>query len=380
MAIAQRVAGYSLGAADVLRRAMGKKKLDVLNLEYERFFTGMHDNGFSDGAIKTLWDLLVPFSDYAFNRAHSAGYGLLSYWTAYLKVHHPCEYMAALLTSTGDDKDRTAVYLAEARKMGITVLPPDVNASAAAFAAVGDHSIRVGLSAIRNVGDGAVKAITTGRPYADFGSYLHQVDTAGVNKRVVESLILAGGFDSFGHSRAGLRAVHEQAIKAASAARRAHTVGQLDLFGEAGQDAAFEVAIPAADWPIKDQLAAERDMLGLYVSDHPLRGMEHALEDATPIATVIEGGVQEGESVTVAGILSAVSRKTNRAGQPWAVCTLEDLAAGIELVVFARTYVQVGELLRVDAVVRVAARVGVRDDRVMLIADGVSLADVTAVS
>lgn len=380
MAIAQRVAGYSLGAADVLRRAMGKKKLDVLNLEYERFFAGMHDNGFSDGAIKTLWDLLVPFSDYAFNRAHSAGYGLLSYWTAYLKVHHPCEYMAALLTSTGDDKDRAKVYLAEARRLGVTVLPPDVNRSAAQYTVEGT-CIRVGLAAVRNLGDAAVGDILAGQPYADVYDYLRRAGK-GTNKRVVESLILAGGFDGMGLPRAGLFAVRERVLRAAQTRWRAEREGQWDLFadGSAEPIALPEVTIPDTHWPTEHQLAAERDMLGLYVSDHPLRGREHALEGATPIATVIEGGVEEGESVIVAGILSAVSRKTNRAGQPWAVCTLEDLAAGIELVCFARTYVQVSELLAVDAVVRVAARVGVRDDRVMLIADGVSLADVAAVS
>src|SRR5207245_1576323 len=158
MAIAQKLAGYSLGKADLLRRAMGKKKKEILDKEFEPFAAGMRTNGYSDGAIKTLWDILVPFSDYAFNKAHTAGYGLVSYWTAYLKANYPAEYMAALLTSVGDDKDRRPIYLAECRRMGIKVLPPDVNESSADFTAVGTD-IRFGLASIRNVGHNVVEAI-----------------------------------------------------------------------------------------------------------------------------------------------------------------------------------------------------------------------------
>jgi DNA polymerase-3 subunit alpha len=371
MAIAQKVAGYTLGAADVLRRAMGKKKLDVLNREYERFAAGMHANGFSDEAIKTLWDLLIPFSDYAFNRAHSAGYGLLSYWTAYLKVHHPAEYMAALLTSTSDDKDRCAVYLAECHKMGIPVLPPDVNDSAAQFTAHG-HSVRVGLAAIRNLGETAVTAIVAGRPYYGFHDYLRKVGPKGTNKTVVASLIKAGAFDAMGAQRGGLHEVHEVAIRSAAAQWKAEQGGQLDLFGGPFGSAVPDVLIPTTRWAPKHQLAEERDMLGLYVSDHPLRGMEHALDDATAIATVLEGELPDGLTVTVAGALSAVARKANRQGEPWAVCTLEDLAASIEVVCFARVYARVGEQLGVDAVVRARGRVSVRDDRISVIADEVT--------
>jgi DNA polymerase III subunit alpha len=371
MAIAQKVAGYTLGAADVLRRAMGKKKIDVLNREYERFAAGIHANSFSDEAIETLWDLLIPFSDYAFNRAHSAGYGLLSYWTAYLKVHHPAEYMAALLTSTGDDKARCAVYLAECRKMGIPVLPPDVNDSAAQFTAHG-HCVRVGLAAIRNLGESAVGAITAGRPYNGFHDYLRKVGPKGTNKAVVSSLIKAGAFDAMGAQRGGLHEVHETVIRSAVAQWKAEQGGQLDLFGGPFGSAVPTVLIPTTRWAPKHQLTAERDMLGLYVSDHPLRGMEHALDDATAIATVLEGDLPDGLTVTVAGVLSAVARKTNRQGEPWAVCTLEDLAAGIEVVCFARVYARVGEHLGVDAVVRVRGRVSVRDDRITVIADEVT--------
>ena len=215
MAIAQHVAGYSLGQADLLRRAMGKKKKSELDAQYERFSAGMAERSFSPAAIKTLWDILLPFSDYAFNKAHSAAYGMLSYWTAYLKANYPAEYMAALLTSVGDDKDKMAIYLAECRAMGIKVLPPDVNASEKNFAPVGTD-IRFGLSAVRNVGTGVVASIVASRrdkgEYTDFYDFLEKVDAVACNKKVVESLIKAGAFDSLGHPRKGLLMEHSRAI------------------------------------------------------------------------------------------------------------------------------------------------------------------------
>src|SRR5581483_6599398 len=284
MAIAQRVAGYSLGKADLLRRAMGKKKKEILDKEYETFSGGMRDAGYSAAAIKTLWDILLPFSDYAFNRAHTAGYGLVSYWTAYLKANYPAEYMAALLTSVGDDKDKSAVYLAECRRMGIKVLPPDVNASNARFSAVGED-IRFGLAAVRNVGTNVVESIMRCRrekgAYTDFYDFLRKVDAVACNKKTVESLIKAGAFDSLGHTRRGLLSVHADVIDAAMGTKRAEAVGQFDLFasGDDSEDAGlgFDVAIPPGEWDKATLLAAERDMLGLYVSDHPLLGVEHVL-------------------------------------------------------------------------------------------------------
>src|SRR5690606_2586160 len=289
MAIAQKLAGYSLGKADLLRRAMGKKKKEILDKEYVPFRDGMRANGYSDEAIKTLWDILVPFSDYAFNKAHTAGYGLVSYWTAYLKANYPAEYMAALLTSVGDDKDKSAVYLAECRRMGIKVLPPDVNASNARFAAVGDD-IRFGLAAVRNVGANVVESIMRCRreqgPYTDFYDFLRKVDAVVCNKKTIESLIKAGAFDPRGHSRRGLLAVHAEAIDAYLEQKRNEAHGQFDLFGsmlsQADAGAGLEVAppIPTEEWDKSDLLAFEREMLGLYVSDHPLLGVEHILSAA----------------------------------------------------------------------------------------------------
>ena len=241
MAIAQQLAGYTLGNADLLRRAMGKKKKEILDEARVPFADGMRANGYSDRAIKALWDVLVPFSDYAFNRAHTAGYGLVSYWTAYLKANFPAEYMAALLTSVADDKDKSALYLAECRRMGIKVLPPDVNDSDSDFTPRGTD-IRFGLSAIRNVGTNVVASIVATRTakgrFLDFSDYLKKVEPVAVNKKTVESLIKAGAFDSLGHPRKGLHLVHAEAIDACLETKRAESIGQYDLFGGEFDDGA----------------------------------------------------------------------------------------------------------------------------------------------
>ena len=384
MAIAQRVAGYSLGKADLLRRAMGKKKKEILDKEYETFSGGMRDAGYSAAAIKTLWDILLPFSDYAFNRAHTAGYGLVSYWTAYLKANYRSEYMAALLTSVGDDKDKAAIYLAECRKMGITVLPPDVNSSERDFVAVG-KDIRFGLGAIRNVGGNVVDAITRARTekgsYTDFSDFLRKVDAAACNRKVVESLVKAGAFDSLGHPRKGLYLVHAEAIDVVMDSKRAEAIGQFDLFGgEPGTGAGlnlFDVPVPAEQWDTKHQLALEREMLGLYVSGHPLQGVEHALarQADTPIASILDGTISDGAQVIVGGILASVTRRVNRNGEPWAAAQLEDLAAGIEVLFFPKTYSVVGVNVAEDHIVLVKARVTKRDDRISLIANDLVVPD-----
>ncbi|MDQ3761575.1 MAG: DNA polymerase III subunit alpha [Actinomycetota bacterium] len=386
MAIAQRVAGYSLGKADLLRRAMGKKKKEILDKEYKTFSDGMREAGYSENAIKTLWDILLPFSDYAFNRAHTAGYGLVSYWTAYLKANYPSEYMAALLTSVGDDKDKAAVYLAECRKMRITVLPPDVNSSERDFTAVGDD-IRFGLGAIRNVGGNVVDAIIRARTekgaYTDFSDFLRKVEPVACNRKVVESLIKAGAFDSLGHPRKGLYLVHGEAIDVVMESKRAEAIGQFDLFGSqvgtGERQKLFDVPVPADQWDTKHQLALEREMLGLYVSGHPLHGLEHVLsrQSDTPIASILDGTVTDGAQVIVGGILASVTRRVNRNGEPWAAAQLEDLAAGIEVLFFPKTYSVVGVNVTEDGIVLVKARVAKRDDRISLIANDLVVPDVT---
>jgi len=390
MAIAQQLAGYSLGKADLLRRAMGKKKKEILDAEYDGFAQGMKDNGYSEHAVKTLWDILLPFSDYAFNRAHSAAYGVVAYWTAYLKANYPAEYMAAVLTSVRDDKDKAALYLSECRHMGITVLPPDVNSSVRNFAPVGGD-IRFGLGAIRNVGGNVVDAIVAARrekgAFADFSDFLRKVDAVVCNKKVIESLIKAGAFDSLGHPRKGLLLVHADAVDSVMSTKRAESVGQFDLFGSfdgPGDDApdlggVFDIPVPDEHWDSKYQLTVEREMLGLYVSGHPLRGVEALLaaKTDTPIPTILEGEVADGAPVVVGGILASVNRRINKNGEPWASAQLEDLAGGIEVLFFPRTYAEVGMDVREDAIVLLRARVNRRDDKVSLIVNDLAVPDLS---
>ena len=279
MEIAQKLAGYTLAQADLLRRAMGKKKKEELDIQFEAFREGMRHNGFSDQSIQALWEVLVPFSDYAFNKAHSAAYGMISYWTAYLKAHYPAEYMAALLTSVSDQKDKSAIYLNECRRMGIKVLPPDVNESIATFSAVGED-IRFGLAAIRNVGVGVVQGIRNAREsqgaFASFHDFIKKVPSTVLNKRTVESLIKGGAFDGLGHTRRALFDIHESVVESASRDKKAEEHGDVgfdfdSLFEEAGTGST-QVVPDRPEWSRKELLSLERDMLGLYVSDHPLAG------------------------------------------------------------------------------------------------------------
>ncbi|NUT44807.1 MAG: DNA polymerase III subunit alpha [Thermoactinospora sp.] len=381
MAIAQQLAGYSLGAADMLRRAMGKKKKEVLDAEWDRFSAGMRGRGFSEEAVKAVWDVLVPFSGYGFNKSHTAGYGLVSYWTAYLKANHPCEYLAALLTSVGDDKDKMAIYLSDCRRLGIKVLPPDVNASRLDFTAVGSE-IRFGLGAVRNIGAGVVEAIVATRDargaYADFNDFLAKVPAVVCNKRVVESLAKAGAFDSLGHPRKALVTVHETAVDAVVDVKRNEAHGQDSLFGEPGQSSAFSVAIPEGEWDQATLLAFEREMLGLYVSSHPLDGAEGVLSANrdTTIADLLASGRQDGVT-RISGIVSGLQRKVTRQGSPWAIVTLEDHDASVECLIFPKTYTLYGETLAEDRVISVRGRINVRDETMSVYGEEIAILDVT---
>lgn len=376
MAIAQKVANYTLGEADLLRRAMGKKKKAELDKQYATFHDGMISNGYSEGAIKALWDILLPFSDYAFNKAHTAAYGLVSYWTAYLKAHYPQEYMAALLTSVGDNKDKLALYLNECRAMGITVLAPDVNESTLTFAPVGED-IRFGMGAIRNVGANVVEGMIAARKekgrYESFNDFLKKVPLQVCNKRTIESLIKAGAFDDLGHTRRSLSLIHEAAVDAAVAVKRKEAAGQFDLFGSLGMDDALgdelTVTIPdVPDWDRREKLNFERDMLGLYVSDHPLRGLERALSDAAShsVHDIIgeDSHVRDGETVTIAGMLTGVSRRIAKSsGNQYASVELEDPSgATITVMFFSRAYETMGAALADDLICSIRGRVQRRDD------------------
>lgn len=383
MAIAQKVAGFSLGQADLLRRAMGKKKKAELDKQFEGFRAGMLERGYSADAVKTLWDILLPFSDYAFNKSHTAAYGLVAYWTAYLKANYPTEYMAALLTSTQDNKDRLASYLAECRHMDITVLPPDVNSSAATFTPVG-ADIRFGLAAVRNVGIQVVEAILQARTeagdYTSFGDFMTKVPATVCNKRAIESLVKAGAFDSLGHTRRALMTIHEDAVDEVIAIKRNEAIGQFDLFSSDPEPARLTTEIPdLPEWEKRDKLTFEREMLGLYVSDHPLAGLEHLLSRSSDIniGTVKQDGAREGDVVTVAGLVTSMTRKITKAGKPWAIATVEDLTGETEVTFFPTVYQNVSVVLADDLLISLRARVQVREDAVSLNAIEMRTLDVT---
>lgn len=382
--IAQRVAGYSLGQADLLRRAMGKKKKEVLDAEFKPFSSGMRERGFSDAAITKLWEIMVPFAAYAFNKAHSAAYGVISYWTAYLKANYPAEYMAALLESVKSDKDKTALYLGECRRMGIRVLPPDVNSSVGMFTPVG-QDIRYGLAAIRNVGDNVVRAIVEARtergPASDFNAFLDQVPLVVCNKRVIESLIKAGAFDSLGHTRRGLMDCFERRVDEVIDLKRNQANGQDDLFGDAGAATTLSVAaVPdLPEWDKRVRLGFEREMLGLYVSDHPLQGLEHILaaqRDLSIGQLRADDGPRDG-MVSIAGMITQVVRKQTKNGDLWAIATVEDLESSVEVLLFPKVYAGVAASLATDTVVRIKGRIRLKDDSLEMTGQEVAFPDVS---
>ena len=390
MAIAQRVAGYSLGQADILRRAMGKKKKAELDMQFEGFSSGMRERGYSDEAITTLWNILLPFSDYAFNKAHSAAYGVISYWTAYLKAHYPAEYMAALLTSVGDSREKLAEYLNECRRMGIQVLPPDVNESMHNFAAVG-NDIRFGLGAIRNVGanvvTGIVAARETGR-FSTFPDFIKAVPMQVLNKRTVESLIKAGAFDEMGHTRRALVDAHEglidQGVRDKRDAERGNIGFDFDsLFAEAAENADSAAApvdqIPhVPEYTKRDKLAFERDMLGLYVSDHPLRGLDAMLakeaSQSVQQVTNVDAGMV-GETVTLAGLLTKVEHRTAKSGNLYGTVVLEDFSGEITVMFMGKAYQEYSNLLQGDTVVAIRGKLNQRDEGFSVHAYSIKLLD-----
>jgi DNA polymerase-3 subunit alpha len=385
MRVAQRFAGYSLAEADNLRKACGKKKRELMAKERASFEAGCERTGYGRDLGATLFDIIEQFADYAFNKSHSYGYGYIAYQTAYLKAHYPVEYLAALLTSVKGTLEKAAVYLAECRSMGIKVLVPDVNRSSSDFVPArlddGEEVIPFGLSAVRNVGAGLVEQIVAEReangPFADFFDFCDRVDLQVLNKRAIESLIKAGGFDSLGHKRRGLLTVFESIIDKTVARRREHDMGVMTLFGEADSAVSFDdrPAIPDVEFDKRDRLAFEKEMLGLYVSDHPLLGAEAALRRKTDgvIADIAEA--EEGSIRTYGGVVTALQKKYTKAGDLMAVFTLEDLQGTVEVMVFPKAMAVFGFKLVEDAIVVVKGRVDRRDDRPKLMAMDVEVFD-----
>ena len=393
MRVAQRFAGYSLEEADNLRKACGKKNRALMALEREKFVAGCVKTGYGENLGHRLFDIIEPFADYAFPKAHAYGYGLVAYQTAWLKAHYPVEYLSALLTSVKDDKDRTAVYLAECRSLGIEVAVPDVNRSAAEFTPrTGDEDpgIVFGLAAVRNVGESLVERIVTEReangPFTDVYDFCRRVDPIVLNKRTMESLTKAGAFDSLGHPRQGLWLVLEEIVDRTIERRRELDAGIATLFSSL---AAEEESIDGGDWegtrvPIPEQdfdktqrLVFEKEMLGLYVSDHPLRGLEGSLGRHTDcslaemrdagMAEANGGPMAEGVVRSVGGVVTDLKRQWTKKGELMARFVLEDLEASMEVFVFPRVMAEYGTMLENDAIVVVRGRLDLRDETPKLV-------------
>ncbi len=374
--IAVRMAGYTMGEADTLRKGIGKKIPEVMRAQREKFVEGCVEKAYSRELGQKLWEMIEHFAGYGFNASHACGYGFIAYQTAYLKAHHPVEYMAALLTSVRDKQDRAALYLAECRTLGITVNPPDVNRSDADFTPTREGEIRFGLAAIRNVGSNVVQAIVRARadrPFTSFTDFAHRVDPVVLNRRVVEALAKSGAFDSLGVTRSQLLAVSPdkgvvlrdsvaRTIDATIAQRKNEEAGQFSLFG--GEQSQQMAELPAADQelPQSVRLIAEKEMLGLYVSDHPLLGVEAALRASTDLRIADAPAVAPGVTKTAAGIISGLLRRFTKKGDAMATFVLEDLEGAIEVVVFPSVYAKVQEVLANDAIVCVKGKVEVRGE------------------
>jgi DNA polymerase-3 subunit alpha len=392
MRIAQDLAGYSLGEADLLRRAMGKKKKSEMEKHQSIFVSGATERGVDPRIAEALFEQMVLFAEYCFNKSHSTAYGAVTYQTAYLKAHYPVAYMAALLTVNAGTTDKVQRYIANCNAMGIEVMPPDVNASGIDFTPVGDR-ILFGLSAVRNLGDGAIRALIEARssdgPFRSLADLCDRIPGTTLNRRAMESLIHCGALDGLEASanRAQLMADLDLiADWAASRARdRASGQGNLfDLMGGSGSAAAAETghdlstapkAAPVADYPPTEKLRLEKDLVGFYLSDHPLKQLTRPLQLLSPLALGNLDEQVDKARVSVVGMVSGLRPVTTRKGDRMAVLQLEDLSGSCEAVVFPKTYARLADHLMVDARLLIWASVDRRDEQVQLIVDDCRVID-----
>jgi DNA polymerase-3 subunit alpha len=381
MQTAQLIAGFSMVDADALRKAMGKKIPSVMKEQEEKFVAGCVTNGYPESLGRDLFGFIEHFAGYGFNKSHSAAYALVAYQTAWLKAHYPTEYMAALLTAVKSNKDKTAAYLHECRMMKIAVLVPGVNVSQRDFMAV-DGEIVFGLSAVRNVGEAVVDLIVEERlssgNFVDFFDFIDRIDIQVLNKRTIESMIKAGAFDSMGHTRRGLIEVSHQIVDTTLDRRRAEEAGQYSLFG-GGDSEVSDVPRDVADheWDKKVRLAFEKEMLGLYISDHPLLGMEKMLAQMTDTSIPGLWDRDDRSQATIAGVIGSINRRYTRKGDPMVYFSVEDLQGSVEAVAFPKTVAEHGPMIREDAIVVMRGRVDHRGDDVKFIVQSVSEPNMT---
>ncbi|MCL6638845.1 MAG: DNA polymerase III subunit alpha [Firmicutes bacterium] len=379
MRISSDLAGFSLGEADLLRRAMGKKKPEIIAGLRSQFIEGARNNGVDEEISGQVFDLMEYFAGYGFNKSHSAAYALVSYQTAYLKANYTVEYMAALLTSVKDNTDKVAAYIEECRRLGIVVLPPDVNESRESFTVAG-NKIRFGLAAVKNVGGGAVESIIRSReegPFKSFADFCRRLDTKVVNRRVMESLIKCGAFDSLGNRRAQLMAALDRGLALAQQTQRERENGQislLDFFEEAEETVDLELP-DVPEYPEADLLALEKETLGLYISGHPLSRYRAVLGELVTVTTAELPELEDGSEVVIGGLITGVKKINTKKGDTMAFLNVEDLTGSVEVVVFPRIFQQCRQFLNADGVVRVRGRSSKNDEETKIIAEDVSPLD-----
>ncbi len=359
MQISNRVAGYSLGDADLLRRAMGKKKLEEMVKQRERFVKGALERGHPEKKVIKIFDLMEQFAGYGFNKSHSAAYAFLAFVTAYLKAHYPVDFMAALLTSETGNTAKVVKYINECCEMNIRVLPPDVNASELTFTPVRDEqgdAVRFGLGAVKNVGENAVHAIIKAR--TEVGSFrslyqlCEEVDLSQVNRRVLESLVKAGAMDGLKGTRAQLLMGLDGAMEAGNRAAKDRASGQEGLFGAIMTAETRESVLPKANpWTLRESLTGEKEMLGFYVTGHPLDAYQEKITELAKQDSSSLEGLEKGTELALCGMLTAIQRRRNKEGKPWASMTIEDRLGTIEGMVFTTSYENLSPILQEDLAV-----------------------------
>lgn len=370
MQIANVLAGYSLGEADLLRRAMGKKKAEEMAAQRERFVSGAKQKGFPEKKITKIFDLMEQFAGYGFNKSHSAAYALLAYQTAYLKTHYPVEFMAALLTSVTGNTDDVVKYINECREMGIAVEPPDINLSDANFTPHG-AAIRFGLAAVKNVGHNAIESIVKARKklgsFTSIYQFCEEVDLRLLNKRVLESLVKAGAMDSLG-TRSQLMAVLDKAMERAQKAQRDAESGQHGLFGVFSDDQpatnTVEKLPDVPDWDEHQRLSAEKEILGFFITGHPLEKYADKLQDFNAMDTRAINDMKQGtgkDEITTAGVITGVRAMKSKKGDMYAQACLEDMAGKVDCFVFPEAYKRLSERLKVEVPVLVKGSVRVEE-------------------
>jgi DNA polymerase-3 subunit alpha len=375
MQIAQVMAGYTGLEADELRKAMAKKKSDLMFRHREKFIEGCKANNIDQETSTRVFDLIEKFGGYGFNKSHSTAYALVSYQTAYLKAHYRPEYMAALMTIYMDNQDRLVEYINECKRMGLEVRPPDMNRSSGHFTP-GDGYVLFGLSAVRNVGSAVVDQIVScreeGGPFRSFMDFCDRVPASVTNKKTVESLIKAGAFDSIEPDRSKLLGTYDIAVSSAQRRRKEREEGQFSLFADGGEDeeglnGIGGVEVP--EIPKRELLAYEKEMLGVYVSDHPLSDWRELLEAHTETEIAQVSLEIDKSTITVGGMITRLEKRYNKQGKPWASFTLEDFSGGMEVLVFYNKYESLADELRNDSIVLVKGRLDLRDNSRKMLAD-----------